>query len=73
MKVSEIIKMAKKHGCYIKRHGSEHDIWVNPKTGNTARIPRHKSKELATGTAHNIIKDLNLDYRKYHTYQMNEE
>ncbi|MCL2007341.1 MAG: type II toxin-antitoxin system HicA family toxin [Treponema sp.] len=60
MKVSELIKLAKKHGCYIKRHGSEHDIWVNPTTGNTASIPRHHSKEVATGTAHSIMKELGL-------------
>jgi len=60
MKASELTRLAKKCGCHIKRHGAEHDIWVNPKTGNTARIPRHKSKEVATGTAKNIIKDLGL-------------
>ena len=60
MKASELAKLAKKHGCHIKRHGAEHDIWINPKTGNTARIPRHQSKEVATGTAQNIIKDLGL-------------
>ena len=60
MKVSEITRLAKKHGCRIKRHGSEHDIWIDPKTGNTARIPRHQSKELPTGTAQNIMKDLGL-------------
>ena len=60
MKVSELTRLAKKKGCYIKRHGAEHDIWINPKTGNTARIPRHPGKEVATGTAHNIMKDLGL-------------
>ena len=60
MKASELARLAKKHGCYIKRHGSQHDIWVNPNTGNTARIPRHQSKEVATGTADNIINDLGL-------------
>jgi len=60
LKVSELTKLAKKHGCYIKRHGSEHDIWINPKNGNTASIPRHQSKELATGTVNNIMKDLDL-------------
>ena len=38
MKVSELTRLAKKQGCYIKRHGAEHDIWMNPKTGNTARV-----------------------------------
>ena len=60
MKASELIRLAKKHECRIERHGSEHDIWINPKTGKTASIPRHHSKEVATGTAHNIIKDLSL-------------
>jgi predicted RNA binding protein YcfA (HicA-like mRNA interferase family) len=52
--------IAAKNGCHIKRHGAEHDIWINPQTGNTARIPRHPSKEVATGTAKNIIRDLEL-------------
>jgi len=60
MKASELVRMAKKHGCLIKRHGSEHDIWVNPKTGSTSRIPRHQSKEIRTGTADRIMKDLGL-------------
>ena len=60
MKVSELVKIAKKHGCFIKRHGSEHDIWIDPKTGNTSSIPRHQSKEIAIGTAHNIMRDLGL-------------
>ncbi len=60
MRASELIRLARKHGCYIKRHGAEHDIWVSPKTGNTARIPRHGSKEIATGTANRIINDLGL-------------
>ena len=61
MKASKLTRLAKRHGCYIKRHGSDHDIWINPKTGNTARIPRHQSKEVATGTAQDIIKDLELN------------
>jgi len=60
MKASELTRLAKKRGCRIKRHGAEHDIWINPNTGSTARIPRHPSKEIATGTAHNIMKDLGL-------------
>jgi len=60
MKASELTRLAKKKGCQIKRHGADHDIWLNPKTGNTAPIPRHQSKEVATGTANRIIKDLGL-------------
>jgi predicted RNA binding protein YcfA (HicA-like mRNA interferase family) len=60
MKVSELTRLAKKYGCHIKRHGSEHDIWINPKTGGTTSIPRHQSKEIPTGTASKIKKDLGL-------------
>jgi len=28
-------------GCYLKRHGKKHDIYVNPKTGQKAPVPRH--------------------------------
>jgi predicted RNA binding protein YcfA (HicA-like mRNA interferase family) len=60
MKVSELTRLAKKSGCRIKRHGAEHDIWINPITGSTASIPRHASKEVSTGTAHSIMTDLGL-------------
>ncbi|MCL2827253.1 MAG: type II toxin-antitoxin system HicA family toxin [Oscillospiraceae bacterium] len=60
MTASELTKLARKNGCQIKRHGSGHDIWINPKTGGTAPIPRHPGKEVATGTAHRIMKDLGL-------------
>lgn len=60
MKTSELTKLAKKHGCRILRHGSEHDIWINPQTGGTTSIPRHKSKELPKGTELKIKKDLGL-------------
>ena len=60
MKVSEITKMLKKSKCYMKQHGKEHDEWYSPITGKTFRMPRHPSKELATGTANRILKDAGL-------------
>ena len=60
VKVSEMTKLAKKRGCYILHHGSKHDEWYSPITGKTAQIPRHKSKEVATGTANKIMTDLGL-------------
>ena len=60
MKVGELIRLVKRNECKIKRHGAEHDIWINPKTGKTAAIPRHNNKELTTGTAERIMKDLGL-------------
>lgn len=60
MKVSELIRLAKKKGCHLLEHGSRHDIWINPSTGRIAEIPRHQSAELPTGTANKIMKDLGL-------------
>ncbi len=42
MKRKDFIKFIIKEGCYLKRHGTNHDIYVNPKTGRKAPIPRHK-------------------------------
>lgn len=42
----------------MKKHGASHDIWINPKTGARAVIPRHGSKEIKEPTAKSILKDL---------------
>lgn len=60
MKQSELVKQLKKIGCYLKRDGANHQIWVSPVTGKTFTIPRHPSQELPTGTAENIMKDAGL-------------
>ena len=41
MKRKEFIKELVKAGCYLKKHGSKHDIYVNPKNGRKAPVPRH--------------------------------
>lgn len=38
--------------------GSEHDIWINPKTDRTASVPRHGAQEVSTGTLKSILKAL---------------
>lgn len=60
MKQSELVKRLKKAGCFLKREGSNHQIWVSPITGKTFTIPRHGSQELPVGTAENIMKDAGL-------------
>ena len=60
MKPSEMAKLVSKQGCTIKRHGSRHDIWFNPKTGGESSIPRHKSQDIPKGTAERILTDLGL-------------
>ena len=58
MKHSELIRALKKAGCLLKRHGASHGIWLNPKTGARASVPRHGSKEIKEKTAKSILDDL---------------
>lgn len=41
MKRKGFIRELVKAGCYIKRHGANHDIYMNPRTGRKAPVPRH--------------------------------
>ena len=41
MKRKALIKDLIKGGCFLKRHGSRHDIYANPRNGKQAPIPRH--------------------------------
>lgn len=60
MKASELAKLLKKNGCYLVEHGKEHDKWHSDITGKNFMVPRHGSKEIATGTANRILKDAGL-------------
>jgi len=41
VKRRELIRELENAGCYLKRHGSNHDIYANPRNGKTAPVPRH--------------------------------
>jgi len=56
MKTSELIKILKKNNCYFVEHGKEHDKWHSDTTGKNFVVPRHPSKEIATGTLNRILK-----------------
>jgi mRNA interferase HicA len=28
-------------GCYLKREGKSHALWINPRTGHVEAVPRH--------------------------------
>lgn len=57
LKVSELIKILKRNGCYLKRNGKSHDIWYSEKTGKQFSVPRHLSQDVPKGTYENIKKD----------------
>ena len=41
MKRGNFIRELVGAGCYLKRHGKRHDIYVNPINGKQAPVPRH--------------------------------
>ena len=41
MKRRDFIRELTQAGCYLKRHGKKHDIYVNPKNRRKAPVPRH--------------------------------
>ena len=46
-------------GCYLKREGSSHSLWINPKTGVTEAVPRHT--EIKEPLAKKILKNLDAE------------
>jgi predicted RNA binding protein YcfA (HicA-like mRNA interferase family) len=56
MKRAELIKTIKRFGCVLVRHGGRHDWYVNPTTGVSQPVPRHR--EIKEGLARHIIKML---------------
>lgn len=60
MKTSELKKILRKAGCYKVSEGGRHEKWYSPITGNYFMIDRHKSQEIAKGTANGILKDAGL-------------
>ena len=46
-------------GCFLKREGASHSLWINPKTGVIEAVPRHS--EIKEPLAKKILKSLNAD------------
>lgn len=56
MKRKELLKEISLHGCILIRHGSNHDLFINPVTGKKQPIPRHK--EIDEHLARHLIREL---------------
>ncbi len=39
MKRRKFVRELENAGCYLKRHGKRHDIYLNPKNGRKALFP----------------------------------
>jgi len=59
MKRTDLERNLRIAGCYLKREGASHSLWMNPKTGVIEAVPRHmKIKE---PLAKKILKALNAE------------
>jgi predicted RNA binding protein YcfA (HicA-like mRNA interferase family) len=57
VKRSELIRQLERRGC-LHRHGSRHDIYFNPATGQKQPVPRHS--EIDDALAKHIKKFLGI-------------
>lgn len=46
-------------GCYLKREGASHSLWIQPKTGTIEAVPRHN--EIKEPLAKKIMKNLSCE------------
>jgi len=59
MKRRELERRLRMAGCYLKREGASHSLWINPKNGAIEAIPRHI--EIKEPLAKKILKNLNAE------------
>ena len=59
MKRRDLEKRLRRGGCYLKREGSSHSLWINPRTGVTETIPRHN--EIKERLAQKILKAMGIN------------
>ena len=56
MKRRALEKQLRRAGCYLKREGSNHSLWINPRTGAVEAVPRHN--EIKEPLAQSILRGL---------------
>ncbi|MBI2899121.1 MAG: type II toxin-antitoxin system HicA family toxin [Planctomycetes bacterium] len=59
MKRGDLIRDLVHAGCFLRRHGSRHDIYENPRNGRKAPVPRHA--EIRNSLARMIRRQLDLE------------
>jgi len=59
MKRKDLERLLRMAGCYLKREGRSHSLWINPRTGAVEAVPRHT--EIKEPLAKKILKGLNAD------------
>ena len=56
MKRRDLERRLRIAGCFLKREGGNHSIWMSPQTGATEAVPRHN--EIKEPLAKRILKRL---------------
>jgi len=59
MKRRQLIRQLTTAGCVLARSGANHDIYLNPRTGQKQPVPRHT--EIDNALARHIRKYLRLE------------
>ena len=60
MKYNQLYAELKAAGCYVVRHGGEHDVWFSPKTGKKVFDTPSRSKEVSLHIERNARKVLGI-------------
>jgi mRNA interferase HicA len=58
MKRQTLLRHLRRYGCYLKREGGSHSLWVNPSSGDVETIPRHT--EISDKLVRKICKGLGV-------------
>jgi hypothetical protein len=58
VKLADLERHLRAHGCALYREGSRHAVWWNPATRKTSAVPRHR--EIKNPTAWAICKALEI-------------
>jgi hypothetical protein len=62
VKRDDLIQVIKSAGCVLLRHGSRHDIYINPRINMKQPIPRHG--EIDNTLAKHILKYLGIEEKE---------
>lgn len=58
MKLGSFLRHLRFHGCFLKREGRSHSLWMNPATGAVQAVPRHS--EISNALARSICRGLGI-------------
>ena len=58
MKRGALLRHLRRYGCFLKREGRSHSLWVNPRTGEVEAVPRHQ--EIPDRLAYKICRGLSV-------------